>query len=157
MYTPAIGNFGIVKTNGFAGFLIRLGTFSRWNHAFIYLGDGNIIEARPTGVRISNISEYKNIAWNKHEDLTEEQRQQIVQTALLHKKDKYAFIDILVIAIRILGLKMRIPLVYSLAKREGVICSELVALSYASARVSLSPLPEFLVTPGDLSEYLIYQ
>ena len=63
MYEPKPGDFGVVKTNGLAARLIQLGTASRWNHAFIYIGGGVIAEARPKeGLVLKSVSQYKKIA-----------------------------------------------------------------------------------------------
>ena len=63
-YTPIAGDYFVVKTHGLAGMLIRIGTFSEWNHAGIYIGDGKIIEARPQGVTISDLSKYELLGIN---------------------------------------------------------------------------------------------
>ena len=51
-YEPKAGDYGVVKTSGILGWLIRLGTMSRWNHALVYIGDGKIVEANLPGVQI---------------------------------------------------------------------------------------------------------
>ena len=72
-YQPKPGDYAVVKTNGIIGRLIRIGTTSRWNHAFIYLGNDLIVEARPTGVTFGKASQYKTLAYNQHEKLTKKQ------------------------------------------------------------------------------------
>ena len=105
-YEPRLGDYGVVKTGGFFGKLIRLGTISRWNHAFIYVGNGMVVEANPTDVASSRIIKYGNIAWNKHEELTDEQRRAIVGFAIKAIGKPYNFLVILSLALRILGLKI---------------------------------------------------
>ena len=158
-YEPRPGDYGVVKTNGFFGKLIRLGTMSRWNHTFIYLGDGLIVQANPTGVAIGKVSQYPVIGWNQHENLTDEQRGLIVEAAKKLVDRPYGFLDIANLVLRILGLKMfaNTALLEKMAERYGVICSELVALSYDAAKVDLCNKPANVVTPGDLAERLIYQ
>lgn len=158
-YTPRPGDYGVVKTNGWAARLIQFGTRSRWNHAFIYIGGGKLIEANPKGVAISPISKYPKIAWNQHEELTDDQRKLIVKGAKHFDKAPYGFFDIGNLALRILGLKIlaNTKLLEALAKRQGVICSELVSLAYKSAGIDLTGIPDHEVTPGDLAERLIYQ
>jgi cell wall-associated NlpC family hydrolase len=159
IYEPRIGDFGVIRSTGLAARAIQLGTISRWNHAFIYIGEGKIIEATPSkGLIISDVSKYKNIAWNKHQELTDAQRQKIVDKARSFLGTTYGFLDILVLALRILGLKILSgTFVEKLAVRQGIICSELEAICYAEAGIQLVNKPEYLVTPGDLAEYLIYQ
>jgi uncharacterized protein YycO len=156
-YEPRIGDYGIVKTTGFFGFLIRLGTLSRWNHAFIYIGNDSIIEANPGGIQRSHVGKYSRIAWNKHEQLTMRQRKEIVQFAEKAIGTPYNFLMIGNLALRILGLKIfaKTTLLYRWAqKSKGYICSELCAEAYASAGVKIQQ-PD-LATPGDLAERVIY-
>ena len=105
-YEPRIGDYGVVRTGGFFGKLIRLGTVSRWNHAFIYIGDGKIVGADPTGVAVSNLSNYPLVAWNQHEELSEEQRAKIVQHAQAAVGRPYNFGIIAMLALRALGVKI---------------------------------------------------
>jgi uncharacterized protein YycO len=158
-YTPRPGDYGVVKTNGFIGGLIRLTTTSRWNHAVIYIGAGSIVEARPTGVKFGKVDQYPVIAWNKHEDsLTDEKRTEIVDYAVAQIGKPYGYLDILVIFLRAFGLKLPPSKLWvSLARGQGFICSELVSEAYEHANYSLSKKPDALVTPGDLAERLIYQ
>jgi hypothetical protein len=157
-YTPKPGDYGVVKTSGFVGRLIRIGTTSRWNHAVICAGPGVLVEANPTGVAISPINKYKVIAWNQHESITEDQREKIVDHALSLVGRPYGFFDIFIIFLRILGLRLPPQKLWNkLAKGMGYICSELVAECYLSANFELINKPVNLVTPGDLAERLIYQ
>jgi len=157
MYEPRLGDYGVVKTNGFFGLLIRVGTTSRWNHAIVYVGNGKAVSADPTGVKLVNVVDYKDIAWNKHEDLTDVQRENIAKIATSFVGQPYDFFTILVLALRILGLKLNLPLFTYLAKKDGFICSELVAEAYDKAGITLLDKPDYLVVPGDLAERLIYQ
>ena len=157
-YTPRPGDYGCVHTTGFFGKLIRIGTMSRWNHCFIYVGDGLIVEANPTGVALSAVKKYDKIAWNKHERLSALQRTMIVDNAYSCIGDSYSFGTIAGLVLRILGLKIFGDfLLKRLAKHEGYICSELVAEAYSKAQVNLLDRPDYLVNPGDLAERLIWQ
>ena len=160
-YTPVYGDYGVVYTQGIFGKLIRLGTISRWNHALIYIGNGQVIEANPKGIQVSPLSKYPEgtIAWNQHENLTPEERTVIVGEAHKLVGKPYDFFTILVLALRILGLKLlsNMSLLRRLAENDGFICSELVDHCYDVAGVNLSDKPDYLVTPGDLAFRLIYQ
>lgn len=157
-YTPRPGDYGCVTTKGFFGRLIRLGTMSRWNHCFIYVGDGLIIEANPTGVALSPLKKYHKVAWNKHERLSALTRIQIVDYAFSCIGDPYSFGTIAGMVIRILGFKLLGSWILGrLAKGKSYICSELVAECYSKAGVSLLKQPDYLVNPGDLAERLIWQ
>jgi len=155
------GDYGVVYTHGFFGKLIRLGTLSRWNHAVIYIGNGQIIEANPQGVQISPVTKYPEgtIAWNKHEGLNIDQRTAIVAAAHKAVGQPYDFFTILVLALRILGIKLlsNMYVLRRLAEKDGFICSELVDHCYDQAGVTISDKPDYLTTPGDLAFRLIYQ
>jgi uncharacterized protein YycO len=156
-YEPRIGDYGVVKTSGFFGKLIRLGTVSRWNHAFIYIGDGKIVEANPTGVTISPVANYPKVAWNLHEELSDDSRAKIVAHANSTVGRPYNFGIIAMLALRALGVKIfPMKFINYLAKHDGYICSELVAECYTEAGVPICKTPD-LCNPGDLAERLIWQ
>jgi uncharacterized protein YycO len=158
-YQPRPGDYGVVHTSGFFGKLIRLGTMSRWNHAFIYIGDGKIVEANPSGVAVSPLGKYPAyyVAWNQHEELSDDQRKRIVEHALSMVGDSYGFVDIANLAFRILGLKViaNTKVFCRASQRFGVICSELVAECYKCAKIDFGV--SYSVTPGDLAYRLVYQ
>jgi len=158
-YEPRVGDYGVVKTNGFFGKLIRLGTMSRWNHAFIYIGDGQIVEATPGGVIISPVSKYPLIAWNQHEPLSDGTREVIKANAIALVGKAYSFLTIALLAFRILGVKAlsNSKVMGYMAQKEGYICSELVEECYDKANYVLLNKFDYLVVPGDLSERLVYQ
>jgi hypothetical protein len=158
-YKPIAGDYFVVKTHGLAGLAIRLGTFSDWNHAGIYIGDGLIVEARPTGVTVSNLSKYDGytIAWNKHEGLTDIQRKKIVERAKKFVGGKYGGWSILVLGLKSIGLMILPNLLRRAEDENAVICSQLVAWSYSIGRVKVSEKKHALVTPKDLSFRLIFQ
>jgi hypothetical protein len=157
-YTPRPGDYGVVKTSGFVGRLIRIGTTSRWNHAVICIDPTVIVEANPRGVALSPTNKYNVIAWNQHEEITDSQREKITEHALSLVGKPYGFFDIFVIFLRIVGLRLPPQKLWNkLAQGMGYICSELVTECYVKAEVKLSEKPVNLVTPGDLAERLIYQ
>ena len=154
MYEPRVGDYGLVQTKGFFGFLIQLGTFSKVNHAFIYEGDGIIIEAKPRqGVTRSPVSDYEGIIWNKWEELTDSQREAIVDFAALQVGKKYFFGDIAVIAARILRIPVPKIILKRIAHEGGIreICSDMATRCYRNAGVEIEPAkPAYFVTPSDL-------
>ena len=109
-YSPQIGDYGVIRSTGFFAKLIRIGTTSRWNHAFIYIGDymgvDSIVEANPRGVCISPVSKYPTIAWNIHEELSTEQREGIVFYARRAVGKPYNFGIIFILGLRALGVKI---------------------------------------------------
>ena len=100
---PAIGQYGVVQTKTISGFFIQMGTRSRDDHAFIYIGEGQIVEATPKrGVIVSDVHKYSNIAWNRHEPVTQAKGIQIAAIAYSMVGQKYRFRAILAIACKIL-------------------------------------------------------
>lgn len=158
-YVPCPGDFGVVKTDGIIGRLIRIGTASRWNHAFIYVGEGIIVEANPTGVAISPVTKYPHIAWNQHDTLSKKVRDKIVESAYAEVGKPYAFLDIASLILRILGLRFIRPNVIwnKLSRQNSWFCSELVSYCYRTSGLTLVNKKDDLVTPGDLAERLVYQ
>ena len=156
-YEPQRGDYFVISSKGLIPFLIQIGTRSKDNHAGLYVGDNQVIEAMPGGVRLSPVTKYSDIIWNKHEELTEPQREAIVKEALKHLGNKYSFLDYVAIIMRIIGLPSSTWLANLLAKSSNVICSELVARVYRSVGISIEgDKPDFYITPADLSYRLLY-
>lgn len=155
--TPPLGAYFVVRTNGFAGAVIRLATRSRENHAGVHVGGGMVVEAQPHGARLSPLTDYSGpIGWNDEEPLTDAQRQAIADAARGLVGRPYSWLDILALGLRQFGV--RLP---GLAKRiersDRLICSQLVDLAYEVAGVHLftdGRLPQD-VTPGDLADRLV--
>lgn len=65
---PGPGDIGITSISGPVGRLISLGEwclgdgFGTWDHAFVYLGQSQIVEAEPGGARIAELTEYSDRA-----------------------------------------------------------------------------------------------
>ena len=157
-YEPQLGDYGCVATSGFVGFLIQLGTMTKFNHSFIYVGDGKIVEATPLhGVILSPVSKYEDIAWNKGEAKSDEQRQNLVKEAFTHLGRRYSFLDYVAIILRMLRFQAPGWLTYKLSMTTSEICSELVARVYRKCGFSIDgDKPDFYITPSDLIYRLLY-
>ena len=167
-YSPKPGDLGIVSTGGIAARLIQVGTCSRWNHVFIYIGptriDGvlyDMVEATPRGVKYGNTSEYANIVYNKHQVFNDEEvdRAFIVAYARGLVNKPYNWVNILRIAFRILGLKIlaNTRLMKQLAQKDGYICSEAGEEAYEKSGNPLVSKDAGETSPGDLVVAFIYQ
>lgn len=151
-----VGQFGVVRTKGLAGWAIRLGTRSQVNHAFIYVGGGEIVEAQPGGARVSKASKYPDAIWS-HFDLGQWPRIKVAARALAftHANDgkgvPYNFLDIVVLTLLSLGIRWGWLQKRAQSSRT-LICSQLVDRAYAEAGIHLydDGRPDGLVTPGDL-------
>jgi hypothetical protein len=159
---PIAGDFGLVSIKGGVGRLIRLGQwlngdgFFDYEHAFIYVGNGKIVEAMPGGALLSDLSEYdgRGILWSTdYVPLTDQQRNNIVGQALQQVGTPYSFLDYLAIALYRLGIKHP-GIKNRVEKSKHLICSQLVAKDFFDAGVPLADVPPYLVTPGKLTEHL---
>jgi hypothetical protein len=66
---PPAGLIGLTSISGDAGKLIKVGQwlngdgFRDWEHAFMSIGGGLVVEAEPGGARVARVSEYSVIHW----------------------------------------------------------------------------------------------
>lgn len=71
MTGPGVGSIGLVAIKGRVGLAIRIGQwlngsgFIRYEHAFVYVGNGQVIEAMPEGARLARLDQYREcpIVW----------------------------------------------------------------------------------------------
>src|SRR6266702_8008760 len=75
------GCYGVSHSGGITGELIRHATESWAGHAFVYIGNGLIIEAAPPAARINQATAYDDIRWAYKQPLTASQRRDIVWRA----------------------------------------------------------------------------
>lgn len=161
---PSPGEWGLVKTHEFMGWLIREGTHrplpftgqAHVNHAFIFIGEGdprgNIIEMRPQGACYGRWERYGQVWWSMI-PLTTQQRAEIVwQAKSLEARDcDYSFLDIGAISLKILHITPPGLNAY-ITDTKHMICSQSVDFCYCMARVHIfddKRLPG-MVTPEDL-------
>src|ERR1700745_983283 len=71
------GCYGISRGQGITGELIRHATGPRPGHAFIYIGNGRIVEVAPPAVRIAPAGSHPDAVWNAQCALPPIQRQRI--------------------------------------------------------------------------------
>jgi hypothetical protein len=145
-----------IKVPNLVGYTIRLFTWSKYDHVFVYVGDGQIVEAQPKGARVSLLSEYNGdqLEWS-HDDLTAEQRTEICAVALGYAVAKvpYGFLDIAYLGLARLGFRPA-WLLSQVEREDRLICSQLVALCGVRAGVTAwlcGWVNACLVKPSDLS------
>lgn len=153
--TVQLGDFGLQPGGGLAGWMVRLGTFSRYGHAAVVVNTSplEIVEAAGAGARRrpADVSEF---VWSRC-PLTLEQRTDIADEAIRCIGLPYDYRDIAGFVLRFLGARIR--------GRSGdhadsrLICSELVAWCYRVAGHEVAPSPDVApgdVSPGDLADHL---
>lgn len=156
--TPLPGDFGVVRTGGWQGRLIRIGTDSPVNHAFVYVGDGKVIEARPGGAGYARLSKYRNVKWSTGVpslELTDAQRAQVFAAAERLVGTPYSWVDIAALSLACLGLRWR-ALDKRIERLDRLICSQLADVlreRIGSHLFTDGRLP-CQVTPGDLLDLI---
>lgn len=151
--TPQPGTYGCVRTGGFYAWLIRVGTRSAFNHAFVLYANGQIIEAAPAGARWAQLTDYsdKQIVFS-HETMTDAQRQHVIDKAITLLGTPYGWTDIARLALRCAGVQWR-WLTVRADNERAMICSQLVAACGQAAGLDWLCGREAAaaVTPGDLA------
>jgi uncharacterized protein YycO len=142
---PLPGDFAVTSIVGPVGFLISVGEwlngsrFGHWDHAFVYVGDGQLVEAEPGGARLAGLDEYagRPMAWSTGKvALTDQQRAAIVAAARSFIGVPYSAADYLALALW--HFHVRIPWARRvMASRSRLICSQLCDASYEAAGVHL--------------------
>jgi cell wall-associated NlpC family hydrolase len=142
---PLPGDIGLCRITGPVGWLIRFlqwlagGGFADVEHAFVYVGDGRIIEAAPGGARETDLADYADrpIVWSTGRiPLTDAQRTAIVTAARSFVGVPYSDVDYAAIAAHRLHLPL--PGLRTYVRSSGhMICSQLVDRAYQRAGVQL--------------------
>lgn len=155
------GRIGLTQIYGQAGLGIRVGQwlngsgFENYEHAFMDLGDGTLIQAEPGGAQIRPLSIYdgRKVYWcdTLYSHTQPAHRQEIADAARAYKGVKYSFLDYGALAAHRLGLDTDF-LRHYIQDTGHMICSQLVARAYADAgyAIFLDGRWDGFVTPGDL-------
>lgn len=159
-YTPQPGDIGLSSSTAWIGKFVRtaqavIGDHSFVTHAFIVLQDGYIIEAMPGGATFNRIDKYPHAVYSRF-DLTDEQRSEICDQAIMMHGTPYSYLDYLALAATHFNIAPG-PIRRRVADSGKMICSQLCAEAYRRAGVDLFPdmrIP-MDVTPGDLSRLFL--
>lgn len=157
------GDIGLVEISGWAGRGIRVGQwlcgdgFANFEHAFVFIGDGKLVEAEPGRARIADLTEYVGKTVRVIPAPSAETGLKVAHSAVAYAYDKvgYSDLDYGYIAIRrrlkfvsflLPGLKRRIE------TSKRMICSQLADAAADNAGWHLFDDGRWVgdVTPGDL-------
>lgn len=154
-YEPQIADIGLVPIGGDVGKAIRVGQWmlaeaddlrhalvndwldwQDWQHAFVYLGNGELIEAEPGGARIRPLSEYDHtdVYWcsSISAGLSTSERLDIAAAARAFEGTPYSISDYFVLTAH--KLHIWLPGAESfINSTHHVICSQLAAAAYDNA------------------------
>lgn len=156
------GDFGLTQIDGTVGRLVKVGQwlngdgFHDYQHAFIYVGNGEIIESQPGGAVVSCLSRYQtddSIAWSSGcIAISELERRAIVDLAYAYLGTPYSVATYLSLATARLGVRPE-WLKRMVSDTDTMICSQFVDQCFHDAGVHLftdGRIPGD-VTPGDLA------
>jgi cell wall-associated NlpC family hydrolase len=157
---PEPGDFAVVSVGGTPGRLIGLGerlngaaAFSEYQHAFIYVGNGQVVQAEPAGAAYASVSPHTKTLWSSGRiPLTASQRSAISRAARGYVGTPYSALDYLAIALH--HWHLPIPHLRGYIASTGhMICSQLVDRCYQDAGVQLFADERWngYVTPADLA------
>jgi hypothetical protein len=146
-----------IRLPNLLGYAIMLQTWSKYCHAFIYIGDGKIVEAQPKGAAISSLAKYNlnKVVWST-DALLDSQRQAVVAKALSLVGKPYGFLDIFAQALVRFGFR-NVWLWHQVEREDRYICSQLVATCGEAADAITWLCGEdnaALVTPAQLAKRL---
>jgi uncharacterized protein YycO len=141
---PLPGDVGLTQIHGPVGAFIRVGQwangngFADYEHAFLVLPDGRLLQAEPGGARMASLEEYVggHTLYAYPVGLTDEQRVAICTAAARHVGVPYSFLDYAAIGAH----RFRLPvpgLRRYVASTRHMICSQLVDQCYQDAGVHL--------------------
>lgn len=156
--TPRVGQFGLTEISGLTGRAVELGqrligSGSRFTHAFVYVGEGMIVQAQPGGAVCVPLDTVKSEVVFSDFPLTGLENLRIATAAKWLVGTPYSFLDYAAIgAARLLHTKR---LERYVSDRGHMICSQLVDVVYRQADIELFPnrIPGD-VTPGDLARLI---
>jgi hypothetical protein len=157
--TPQPGDIGLTSVRGPVGRLISLGEFlngdgfTTWEHAFIVLDCGRLIEAQPGGARIEPLAKYdrRDVVYVAPAGLTDNERRLVCEAAESYEGVGYSAADYFAIAAH----RFRLPVPWLrryVASSGHMICSQLCDRAYQDAGIQLfkdGRWPGYVV-PADL-------
>jgi cell wall-associated NlpC family hydrolase len=144
-YTTARGDlvrpgcYGISDGGSITGDLIRHATGARAGHAFVYVGNGQVVEVAPPVVRIAPAASHPGAIWNVRCPLTAAQRDRICARALALVGRAYDYPAYTGFALRVLKVRDGAGLDPVFKADHWRVSSELVADCYAYAGIRLQP------------------
>ncbi len=127
------GDFGVVAIPGRVGLAIRVAQwlngngFANYQHAFLYVGRGLIIEARPGGAVLSPVTKYPSADWSTSLPPIPAMAQcRVILDAPRYVGTPYSFLDYAALAAHRLRLPGARLLKRRVASSRHLICSQLV-------------------------------
>ena len=141
---PPAGWIGVCPTGGAGGKLIEIGEwlngegFKDWEHAFVSIGSGLLVQAEPGGAQVARVTDHPVVHWceNIAALATPAQLAAIANAAKHYVGTPYSPEDYFALALH----RFRIPapgLRAYIASSHHMICSQLADQCYADAGVRI--------------------
>lgn len=156
-YIPRSGDIGLTQIEGGVGELIRIGQwlngdgFADYQHAFVVVGEGRLIEAMPGGAIFGNLWKYDHYDSVKYLRCPDEYRDTVAEAARLLEGVPYSFADYASLVAR--RLRISTPRLRAYIASSGhMICSQLADAAALRGGWHLFEDGRWQgdVTPGDL-------
>jgi uncharacterized protein YycO len=145
------GCYGVSHGSGMTGELIRHATESWAGHAFVYVGNGLIVEGKPPVAAVASADSHPDAVWNVRERLVDEQRLAIVARAHALVGCHYDWPAYVGFALEIMKIRSGAELDCVFHSDDWRVCSALVADCYAHAGIDIGlDVDVNLVSPADL-------
>jgi len=143
--------------SGILGELIRHATESWAGHAFVYIGNGQIVEGTAPVAQIAAADSHPDAVWNSQEQLTDDQRTKIVARAHALIGAPYDYPAYVGFALEVLKLRSGTELDPVFREDRWRVCSALVADCYAYAGIQVEAGSKYpnLVSPADLYDRIV--
>jgi uncharacterized protein YycO len=157
--TVRAGCFGVSHGSGMLGELIRHATESWAGHAFVYVGNGQIVEGWAPIARLAAADSHPDAVWNARETLTDDQRLRIVARAHALVGTPYDWAAYVGFALEVLKVSNGQQLDDVFKGDRWRVCSALVAdcYEYAGITIDAGLHDPNLVSPADLYDRIAHQ
>jgi len=132
------GNYGVSRAAEITGELIRHATDAWAGHAFVYIGNGEIIEAVPPAARIAPAASHPDAVWNMRVALSDAQRDRICARARALVGCPYDYPAYVGFALKVLKVRDGAELDPVFKADHWRVSSELVVDCYAHAGIRLA-------------------
>lgn len=152
--SPQAGDFAVIRTRGWAAWVIRVVTRSKYNHAVFFISPTEIVEAEGQGAIISSWSKYAKSKTRTSAGLlplTPEQRAAAPAVGRSLVGIPYGWLDIFSVGLLQYGIKPELVR-HEVSTQRNLICSQLAdkaRLLLGDHLFNDNRLPQD-VTPGDL-------
>lgn len=162
---PNPGDYGVSHGSGMIGELIRTATQSWAGHAFLYVGNGLIIEAAPPATRISSVHSHPDAVWNTEEPKTDAQRAAIIARGHALLGTPYDYPAYIAFALMCLHIRTGQELDPVFARDQWRVCSADVADEYHFAGIDVEqalktaglPFVPNLISPANLYDRIAHR